>query len=165
MRINKAKITKYNQIAIVYQDGLGNGDEYSLTCRDKARPEFYEAMTALAEHVIEMCELPDDYLERITVRGVSFSYGGENNTMGAVISASMELKESYQPLNLTTPHKASAMYNPGTPDDEKQLLTGDCIDALEALQKECEAYIKGEREQGSLFCEAEVIDNQPTIQQ
>lgn len=151
MRINKVKITKYNQIAIVYQDGPGNGDEYSLTCREKARPEFYEAMMELAEHVVEMCELPDNYLDRITVRSVSFSYGGENDTMGAVISASMELKESYQSLNLTTPHKACAMYNPDTPDDEMQLLTGECIDALEALKKECEAYIKGDRAQGSLF--------------
>lgn len=63
------------------------------------------------------------------------------------------MKESYQPLNLTTPHKASAMYNPETPDDDMQLLTGDCIDALEALRAECEAYIKGDRAQGSLFKE------------
>lgn len=153
MRIKKVKITKYSQIHMIYTQGKHNQDEYSFTCSEKARPEFYEAMGSLAEHVIDMCELPEDYLERITVRGVSYSYGGENETMGAVISASMKLKESYQPLNLTTPHKASAMYNPETPDDEMQLLTGDCIDALEALQAECEAYIKGDRAQGSLFKE------------
>lgn len=43
------------------------------------------------------------------------------------------------------------MYCPDTPEDEKQLLTGKCIDVLEALQAECEAYIKGDRAQGSLF--------------
>ena len=154
MRIKKVKITKYNQVSMVYEDGPGNFDEYSLTCREKARPEFYETMEALAEHVIDMCELPENYLNRIKVRGVSFSYGGETEVMGAVISASMELKESYQALNLTTPHKASEMYNPTTPDDEMQLLTGDCIEALEALQKECMAYIKGDRAQGNLFKEA-----------
>lgn len=153
MRIEKVKITKYNQIHMKYTQGANNQDEYSFTCSEKARPEFYEALEALAEHVIEICELPKDYLGRIKVRGVSYSYGGEAEVMGAVISASMELKESYQPLNLTTPHKASAMYNPETPDDDMQLLTGDCIDALEALQAECEAYIKGNRAQGSLFKE------------
>lgn len=151
MRIRKVKITKYNQIHMVYDAGPGNGDEYQFTCRDKARPEFYSALEAMAEHVIEMCELPDRYLDRITVRGVSYSYGGENDTMGATISAAMELEESYQPLNLVTPHKASSMYNPDTPDDDRQLLTGDCIAALETLRDECELYIKGERAQGSLF--------------
>lgn len=47
MRIRKVKITKYDQIAIVYEDGFMNRDEYSITCRDKARPEFYEALEAL----------------------------------------------------------------------------------------------------------------------
>lgn len=154
MRIRKVKITKYDQISIVFEDGPDNRDEYSLTCRDKARPEFYEALDALREHVIEMCELPEEYLDRITVKGVTFSYGGEFETMGATISASMELENSYQDLNINTPHKASAMYCPTTPDDPNQLLSGDCIEALEALQYECEAYIKGDREQGSLFSEA-----------
>ena len=153
MRIRKVKITKYNQIHMVYEAGPSNGDEYQFTCRDQAKPEFYEALAAMAEHVIDMCELPDGYLDRIKVRGVSFSYGGESETMGATISAVMELEESYQALNLVTPHKASAMYCPDTPDDEKQLLTGDCIDALEALLVECERYIQGERAQGSLFPE------------
>lgn len=153
MRIRKVKSTKYNQIHMVYEAGPSNGDEYQFTCRDQAKPEFYEALAAMAEHVIDMCELPLGYLDRIKVRGVSFSYGGENDTMGATISATMELEQSYQDLNLVTPHKASAMYCPDTPDDEKQLLAGDCIDALKALLFECERYIQGERAQGSLFPE------------
>jgi len=151
MRIRKVKITKYNQIHMVYEQGQCNGDEYQFTCRDNALPEFYQALATMAEHVIDMCELPQSYLDRITVRGVSYSYGGENDTMGATISAAMELEGSYQSLNLVTPHKASAMYCPDTPDDEKQLLTDDCIEALKALMAECERYIKGERAQGSLF--------------
>ena len=154
------KITKYNQIHMVYEQGPGNGDKYSLTCREKARPEFYEALTAMAEHVLDMCELPESYLDRIQVRGVSYSYGGDNDTMGAVISASMDLEKSYQALNLVTPHKASAMYCPDTPDDEMQLLTGDCIDALEALMAECERYIQGDRAQGKLFAEEQLQDQE-----
>lgn len=98
-----------------------------------------------------MCELPDNYLKRITVRGVSFSYGGDAEVMGATISASMKLDYSYQELNINTPHKASAMYSADTPEDEKQLLSGECIDALERLQDECRAYIGGERAQVKLF--------------
>lgn len=165
MRIKKVKITKYSQIAMIYESGLANRDEYSFTCHDQARPEFYEAMEAMKEHVLDLCELPEDYLERITIRGVSFSYGGDNDTMGAVISAAMALENSYQALNIVTPHKASAMYCPDTPDDEKQLLSGECVEALEALQTECEAYIKGDRAQGSLFSEATQEETQgaPTV--
>ena len=154
MRIRKVKITKYNQILIEYEDGPSNGDEYSLTCREKARPEFYKAMEALAEHVADMCELPDDYLERITVRGVSYSYGGEAEVMGATISASMELENSYQPLNILTLHKASGSYS-DSPADPMQILSGDCIRCLLAIQKECELYIRGDRAQGSLFPEVQ----------
>lgn len=154
MRIKKVKVTKENKIMMVYEVRNQKGiftDEYSFTCSEEARPEFYTAMENLREHVIDMCELPADYIDRIRVRGVSFSYGGGNDTMGATISAAMSLENSYSALNLLTPHKASEMYNPNTPDDEKQLLTGDCIDALLALQAECIRYIEGERAQGSLF--------------
>ncbi len=63
MRIKKVKVTKYNQIHMIYTQGKYNQDEYSFTCSEKARPEFYEAMSALAEYVIDMCELPEDYLK------------------------------------------------------------------------------------------------------
>ena len=158
MRIRKVKITKFRQIHMIYEDGRGNRDEYSFTCMDPARPEFYQALEALNVFVLDMCELPENYLDRITVKGVSYSWGGENNTMGAVISAAMTLNESYQPLNLITPHKVSEMYCPDTPDDEKQLLSGDCVEALKKLIAECELYIKGDRAQGSLFPEVRAED-------
>jgi len=158
MRIRKVKVTKYNQVSMVYEQGPHNGDEYSFTCSEKARPEFYKALAAMAEFVLDMCELPESYLERISIRGVSYSYGGENETMGAVISASMKLEESYQPLNLVTPHKASEMYCPDTPEDEKQLLSGDCVEALLELRAECEKYVQGDRAQGSLFTAEQIQD-------
>ena len=152
MRIKKAKVTKENKVLMVYEQHskTGGWDEYSFTCSEEARPDFYKAMDILKADVIEMCELPESYLERIRVRGVSFSYGGENDVMGATISAAMELKDSYPNLNINTPHKASQMYSE-VPDDDKQLLSSDCIQRLEDLQTECRAYIKGERAQTKLF--------------
>lgn len=152
MRIKKAKITSDNKIAIVYEQRSKTGawDEYSFTCSEDARPEFYAALKALAPHVVDMCELPETYLDRINVRGVSFSYGGEKEVMGATISGQMKLNYSNCNLNLNTPHKASESYS-DTPADEMQLLSGDCIDALGALCEEVELYIGGERAQARLF--------------
>ena len=153
MRIRKVKVTKEKRISMAYEvpNKKGSWDEFTFVCSDEPRQEFFTALAVLAEHVIEMCELPAAYLEKIKVRGVSFSFGGENDTMGATISASMVLINSHPDLNINTPHKAVEMYNPETPEDYMQLLSGECIEALSELITECEAYIKGERAQGSLF--------------
>lgn len=161
MRIRKVKVTKEKRISMAYEipNKKGNWDEFTFVCADEPRPEFITALATLAEHVIEMCELPTAYLEKIKVRGVSFSFGGENDTMGATISAAMELQNSHPDLNINTPHKAVEMYNPETPKDDMQLLSGKCIEALSELITECEAYVKGDRAQGSLFSEDQISDN------
>lgn len=71
MRIRKVRITKENKVSMVYEKKTRNGgwDEYSLTCSEEARPGFYKAIENLAPHVVEICELPKDYLKRIRVRG------------------------------------------------------------------------------------------------
>jgi hypothetical protein len=152
MRIKKVKLTTDKKISIAYeqQSKKGNWDEYSLTCSEEARPEFYSALAALAPHVIEMCELPESYLSRIEVRGVSFSYAGEKEVMGATIIAQMKLHYSNTNLNLNTPHKASDSHS-GLPADEMQLLSASCVKALKALCEEVRVYIRGERAQGRLF--------------
>lgn len=83
IRMKKIKVTSDNKIMMMYEKQVReNWDEYSFTSSEKAKPSFYEAITKLAPHVIELCELPDGYLERVTVRGVSFSYGGLMRSWG-----------------------------------------------------------------------------------
>ena len=149
-RIKKVKQTD-GKIQMIYEKQSKHGyDEYSFVCSDQARPEFYSAFTRLAQHVIEMCELPESYLSRITVKGVSYSWTGEPEVMGAVISSSMQLENSYQGLNINTPHKAADSYNDNDPDP-MQVLSEECIDDLINLLEECQLYIDGERAQGKLF--------------
>lgn len=154
MKIKKVKLTKENKIHIAYEQRSKDPrfyDEFSFTCSEMARPEFYAALKELAMHVVYMCELPLVFVSKIKVRGVSFSYAGENDTMGATISAAMKLENSYPELNLNTPHKAEEMYNADTPPDDMQLLSDACINALKELQEECVLYVKGDRAQGNLF--------------
>lgn len=152
LRMKRARVTSENRINMIFEkkNQAGVWDEYSITCSDRARPEFYEALKNLSPHVVEMCELPEGYLGRIKVRGVSFSYGGEKEVMGATITAQMKLNHSNCDLNLNTPHKASDSYSDSAPD-ENQLLSAHCIDALETLCGECELYINGDRAQSNLF--------------
>lgn len=152
MRFKKIKITSDKKISIIYEQQSKNGfyDEYSMTCSEEARPEFYKAMNGLAVFVIDMCELPKEYLERITIRGVSFSYGGDKEVMGATISAGMRLDNSYSGLNLNTPHKASDSYSDNDPDP-MQVLDDKCVEALDRLCEEAELYVDGDRAQMQLF--------------
>lgn len=165
MRIRKVKITKENRMSMTYEvmNKRGDWDLYTFVCADTARPEFYVAMASLADHVVEMCELPIDRLEKIKVKGVSFSFGGENDTMGATITAAMELDRSYQDLNINTPHKTVEMYNADSPIDSMMILSSDCIKALDILIAECEAYIKGDRAQGSLFSAVNITVTKATL--
>jgi len=164
IRIQKAKITAENRIEIKYQqkNQTGGWNEFSLSCIEQAEPEFYTALSALAADVVEMCEQPESYIDRIKVRGVSYSYGGDAEVMGATISAGMTLLNSNCPLNMNTPHKASDSYNDG-PADEKQLLSGDCFDRLRSLHSLAERYVKGTRAQGDLFADTTSAGESVTV--
>lgn len=151
MRFKKIKMTREGKIQMEYEikNSKGGLDEFSFSCVDEPKASFVNALNDLRPDVLEMCELPDDYLNRIRVSGVSFSFGGENETMGAVLIASMVLYKSNVALNLNTPHKTEDFY--GETGDENQLLSSECVSRLNRLTEEAEDYVKGIRAQGNLF--------------
>ena len=152
IRFKKIKARKDGKLRLEYEvNNNGKWDEYTLNCSDEPKAAYTEAMAALAQDVIEMCELPVDYKDRITVTGVSFSHGGEKEVMGAVITAQMNLRHSNQPLNLNTPHKAEEYY--GETGDALQLLDEACVRRLTILQEEAEDYVNGTRAQVEMFPE------------
>ena len=157
LKIKKDK--KTDRVTLEYQkkkkdDGL---DEFSFSSFDKPLPEFDTALLGLRKYVLEICEYPlnDDFLTRITVTGVSFSYGGDNDVMGATLIAQLALKECDAPLNLNTPHLAGDYYSESG-GSEKQLMPDNMATDLEKLIAEAERYLYGERAQGELFGSEEV---------
>jgi len=152
-RFRKIKVNSDDKIVLNYDEENKNGDwdEYSMVCGEKALPEFYEAMKNLSSFVLDMCELPKGDSSKIRVKGVSFSYGGDNDTMGATITASKLLTHSNTDLNLNTPHKIEEFYSEN--GDENQLMPDGCAYALEELIKQAERFLDGEREQLDIFSE------------
>lgn len=61
-------------------------NEYTAKCTEEPAPNFLEALKDLRQFVIEMCELPEDYIDRITVKSVSLNYGGEADTICGCIA-------------------------------------------------------------------------------
>lgn len=147
IRVHKVKMNKDGKITINYSQPhkSGSRDEYSLTCNDAPRPAFIDALAAMGRHVVDICELPADYSGGLHVNGVTFSYGGDEETMGATITASKQLTGSTAPLLINTPHKPSEPYATGA--DDGNCLSDDAIADLLALQREAVAYIEGKRAQ------------------
>lgn len=154
-RFRKIKITSEGKIHLQWQVKRKSGsfDDHSLESVDSAMPEFYKTMESLREHVAELCEFPNDDINLINVKSVSFSYGGENEIPGAVITASKTLLKSNAPLNINTPHKSFESYSmdESQESDPKAVHTDDCIEILTELQTHAIEYIQGKRQQQDLF--------------
>lgn len=134
-------------------NGQKERDELSLLCAAPAKQSFYDALESLVPFVAEICEQPQTWAQSVEVRGVSFSYGGENEVMGATISALKTLEKSNSPLVINTPHKSSEPYNEG--GDETICLSDEATAALYHLQRETQLYLDGHRAQLSLEFEGD----------
>lgn len=154
-----------DSIKIEYEELNRNGgwDEYSMKSAEEPAPSFEHALDDLAPHVEQMCELTtnDHQVHPYTVRGVSFSYGGDHDVMGATITAERTLTNSNSPLILNTPHKIAEPYAEGS--DETQVMTNDCLIDLERLQNEAEDYLEGKRAQMDMFNEGEESEPEPVM--
>lgn len=142
-----------SRVRIEYQkertDGLS--DDYTLNCADRPSPAFLNAMNALADDVVEICELGIDDAKKLTVRGVTFTH--TSDVFGAVITAMKKLKTANAPLVINTPHLTEEPYGEG--DTSTPLLETETVDRLHMLALEAENYINGERAQGSLIVASE----------
>jgi hypothetical protein len=148
MRIRKVKFDG-QRVEILYEQEKDTGmDEFSLKCTDKPLEKFVKAMDALRSHVADLCELPKKWGDNLEIRGVSFSYAGDKEVMGAVISALKPLGKSSCPLVINTPH---ACEEPPSPTAEANLLPGKAVAALRLVINEAKKYIAGERETVPLF--------------
>lgn len=146
MTITRVKSGEKIAIEYAVQTDQGETDEFSLSCSQKALPEFYLALNELGKHVVKICELPDEYVGGLTVLGVKFTWTDE--IMGAVISAKKALSECDSPLFLNTPHMPERPYSP---TGGGKCLPAKTTEALEKLLEEAERYVHGERVQLSLF--------------
>lgn len=152
LKIKKDK--KSGRVTLEYQKKKADQtlDEFHFSSFDKPLPEFDTALLNLRKYVMQICEYPvdDDFITRTTVTGVSFSYGGDADVMGATLIAQLVLKDCNAPLNLNTPHLAEDFYSASGGSD-KQLMPDKMATDLYKLMTEAERYLYGERAQGELF--------------
>jgi hypothetical protein len=116
-------------------------------CAETPRPEMGAAFRALAPHVREVLELPDDFAEhRLTATTVSFSMS-KNDIEGVVISGYVRLEHGEGSWVFNTPHLPFEPYG----DKPMACLTDEAVGAVQAVRNEAQAYLNGERAQSGLF--------------
>ena len=152
MRLTKIKIK--DKFVLLrwekFEPSTKNWDTYELESADPPRPELRDELTHWQNHIAKICELPEDYAKRITVRGISISYSEDG--MGIVASGTMELKTNAAPLCINTPYKPDSV---GENMSEDFALTAEQYDDLENLCEEAYRYINGDRAQQNLFSQEE----------
>ncbi len=143
------KIKSGDRIKLAWQqlNGENTWDDYSISCVERARPEFYETMQALAAHLLEVCEITTT--NPVEVNGVSLAYGGEAETMMVTLTAKIKLENSTTPLCINTPCKPCGLLHEN--DTGENVLYADAVDAIQEVINEAETYLDGDRAQGELF--------------
>lgn len=123
-------------------------DELQGIFSEKAAPEFYEAMQALASSVASIIEAPE-LVQRLKPFAVKFHYS-KDGCMGAIITAKLELPQAQTETVINTPMRKCA------PDDNTvgTFFTPTTEKRLWALEAEARKYLCGKRAQTSLFDDA-----------
>jgi len=146
-RIKKVKLTD-RKVHVDYLEMLPGGIVVgrSITTTERPAPSLADTMQALAKHVIEICELPDEWRSGLKVTGLLLSWS--NKIMGATIVCQKILRRAGAPMRVATPHMLSAPRDGG--QDYSMCLSDECVDAIDAVIAETEAFIAGKRAQMNL---------------
>ena len=134
-------------VRIAYEEIVGQDThEVRVESPDEPRKAFMDALDAMAIHAARLMEIPvpEEYVVGLTVRSVKIK-PKDDGSWGLVVSCIKKLSGG-QVLSLNT------AYTEDVPDsDSAGALPVKCIDAVNALVIEAEAYLDGKRAQGDLF--------------
>lgn len=123
-----------------------------LDSKDAPKQSLKDALAALTDDVIVLCDLPVGYTKGLDVRGVRFKHLKEGR-IGAVISAVKTVEHTSAVFNINTPYAEQAQ------EDPTKGLEQPAIVRLRQVLKEATAYIEGERLQPSLGLHSRASQN------
>lgn len=122
-------------------------DELSLKTKDPPKRELLEALSAMAEHAVEMIEAPESWADRVTVQSVKFDF--TDDVQGVVITCLRKLDFHDAPMVINTPHFTSEPYSE-TDIREMGLYSAECAEAIEELWRRVFEFVDGDRAQAGL---------------
>lgn len=146
-RIIKVKVKK-DKWTICWQkksEATGTYDIYEVTSKDMPLEGLPKRLQVMANHVTEICDLPESATKNIVVSGITEIYTDKNCYL--VITAIRTLSKSKAPMLINTPVRP--LYPEGD-QDEAFCMSKECFEDLLAVETEAMKYVRGERAQQSL---------------
>ena len=123
---------------------LNGEEEHSASYKDNPLPTFGPSLDALAPLVCELCELPKDYKDGLTVSGLTLCESGKVECV--TIVAKKEIAGNSRPFNIATPLIPIDQPEEG---EGSHLTIAQAI-LVETAVEEARKYIRGERSQGQM---------------
>jgi len=143
MNLQKIKISAQENVELKYRNAAG--DLITIEVKEKASDKLIKALYKFRQFVVEICELPKTDVEKISIRGLSFSFSDKTGATGVIITALRDLDDTDAPLLLNTPIK----FDIG--EESKKLLPKKMPEAIDELNVAIEDYLENKNEQLSLF--------------
>ena len=123
---------------------LNGEEEHAAAYKDNPLPSFGPSLDALAPLVCELCELPKDYKDGLTVSGLTLCESGKVECV--TIVAKKEIAGNSRPFNIATPLIPIDQPEEG---EGSHLTIAQAI-LVETALEEARKYIRGERSQGQM---------------
>lgn len=153
--MNITKIKYNGDVVAIYQskEDFNNSKDYKIASRDEPLDSFNDALQALKEDVVEICEFPSEYVSSLKIVGISISWDEAKcpgRFMGATITALRELEYCNSPMVINTPWLPTYQFNDANENPQLHTWT---IQRIDWLMSEAERYLQGHRkvEQMGLF--------------
>lgn len=153
MKILKIKINdelvliEYKKRSSAEQGGY---NKFTIESKEIPAPEFKLNLQELGIFVPMMYDLPTEYAEGMVVLGVTFNYRGDDEIMGATVSAKKSVSLSNSSALFHTPFTLSSSGSDRPLPDSKFLPVA-MVEILEKLQDNAKDFINGERAQIEMF--------------
>jgi hypothetical protein len=161
--MNITKIRRKRTAVVI--DYSVDKSEFAVTAHEPPLPSFDLALAALVPVVLDVLHLPRAYagnkgedgtlLNPLTVTGLTISEKQEVRLVTLI--AKKDLPDAHSPFNIATPLRF--MEHPETEGSYSPALTDKQGALIEAVIKEAEKYVLGERAQGTLPLDSDEGDD------
>ncbi|WP_412506175.1 hypothetical protein [Roseovarius sp. SYSU LYC5161] len=145
MNITKVKKDGDKIIIRWSEDADTSEKKTDFACYDPPLDSFTEAFEALGPAALGLIMAPHAWRSLAKVSGVSITH--EEDRIGAVITLLVDLDGATKgPLVINTPYLVDE-------DENGPMMPPDMLNAVDAIMKEAEKYVRGERAQRDFFAD------------
>lgn len=145
-QITKIKIGKDEKNATILYTKSGSKASKEVTYRgyEEAVDDFIVDFRKMSEHIVSTLNFPEEWLARMTTTGLSITWK-EDEIMGMVITAQLEIPGLNAPFNLNTPFiELYSWYLSSENSCNEVFFNDECEELLERIIVHAKKYMNGE---------------------